>query len=275
MKVSLIKNTIVWTRSSSTEIVFLIITTSYHLFPVDTNEGEEAGEGEGIDEQFKQEIRSNITNIISMASQQAEREEQMRYEGEQEPEGDSDHEQDDYADQLESKTGVEDEQDSKEMDDEPQQVEEEKEVFEKDVKESEEHEAEVKELELIETPKQTKNDLTESSRAERQSNNRLESSETELAEESDKLPKNIFKSRVSIVDIPKLVKTEFRLILQNQKIPFSKLHKIFPPTKRIGLQQLIDHFKSFKRFENDVIVEQICRYLVENDANGDVIHYDK
>lgn len=73
--------------------------------------------------------------------------------------------------------------------------------------------------------------------------------------------KNIFKSRVSIVDIPKIAKVEFRLILQNKKIPFEKMIKIFPNTKRVGLQQLIDHFKSFGRFESDIMLEQICRYL--------------
>lgn len=73
--------------------------------------------------------------------------------------------------------------------------------------------------------------------------------------------KNIFKSRVSIVDIPKIAKVEFRLILQNKKIPFEKMIKIFPNTKRVELQQLINHFKSFGRFESDIMLEHICRYL--------------
>jgi hypothetical protein len=84
----------------------------------------------------------------------------------------------------------------------------------------------------------------------------------------------IFKNRVSIIDIPMVAKIEFRLILQNQKIPFEKMHEIFPNTKRVGLNQLIKHFKSFGRFENDYMLEQICRYLVENDAVGDVIKYN-
>jgi hypothetical protein len=86
---------------------------------------------------------------------------------------------------------------------------------------------------------------------------------------------HIFKNRVSIIDIPMVAKIEFRLILQNQKIPFEKMHEIFPNTKRVGLNQLIKHFKSFGRFENDYMLEQICRYLVENDAVGDVIKYNE
>ena len=105
--------------------------------------------------------------------------------------------------------------------------------------------------------------------------NKTESSFVEDEAVEQKLSnKNLFKSRVSIVDIPKMVKDEFRLILQNKKIPFEKLIKIFPETKRVSLKQLIDHFKSFKRFEDDDLVEKVCRYLVENDANGDVIEFD-
>lgn len=265
--------------------------TSQDYEETGAREGEDTGEGEEVDEQFKQEIRFNITNIISMASEQAEREEKMQQEDEDE--GDTDKGGDGTESKLDTEhkeeveeeikgEGIREEVNEEVQEEDNQQVEEEvqedvREEVEEEVKEEDKeevHEVEEKELEPIETPKQTKHDLADSSRIEGQSDNRLESSETEIVEELTK-PKDIFKSRVSIVDIPKLVKTEFRLILQNQKIPFSKLQRIFPPTKRIGLQQLIDHFKSFNRFDNDVIVEQVCRYLVENDANGDIIHYDK
>lgn len=88
-------------------------------------------------------------------------------------------------------------------------------------------------------------------------------------------PKDILKSRVSIVDIPSIVKGEFRLILQNLKIPFDKLNKFFPKSKRITLAELVDHIKSLNRFESDELIEQICRYLVENDTKGDIIKYDE
>ena len=101
-----------------------------------------------------------------------------------------------------------------------------------------------------------------------------ESTQPENMDYLDK-PKDILKSRVSIVDIPTNVKVEFRLILQNLKIPFDKLTKFFPKSKRITLSELVDHFKSLKRFESDQLVEQICRYLVENDTKGDIIKYDE
>lgn len=88
-------------------------------------------------------------------------------------------------------------------------------------------------------------------------------------------PKDILKSRVSIVDIPTVVKVEFRLILQNLKIPFDKLNKFFPKSKRITLSELVDHIKGLNRFESDELIEQICRYLVENDTKGDIIKYDE
>jgi hypothetical protein len=102
----------------------------------------------------------------------------------------------------------------------------------------------------------------------------LNDSSEEVCEEYEN-PRVNFRNRVSIVDIPKVVKEEFKLILQNQKIPFEKMRKIFPKTQRIALAQLIDHFKQFNRFEVDAILEQVCRYLVENDAEGDVISYDR
>lgn len=42
----------------------------------------------------------------------------------------------------------------------------------------------------------------------------------------------------------------------------------------MNLKQLIDHFKEFSRFQDPTTIEYICRYLVENDWNGDVIEYD-
>ncbi|CAI2363378.1 unnamed protein product [Moneuplotes crassus] len=104
--------------------------------------------------------------------------------------------------------------------------------------------------------------------------NRSDSSEDVELEDPRSSNLNVFKSRVSIVDIPQFVKIEFKLILQNKKIPYEKIKKLFPPTKRISLQQLKDHLLQLGRFEEPVIIEQICRYLVENDANGDMIAYN-
>lgn len=89
------------------------------------------------------------------------------------------------------------------------------------------------------------------------------------------VPKPVLNQRVSIVDIPKDVKTEFRLILQNNHIPYEKIKSIFPNTNRVQLSQLIDHFKSLNRFEDAELLEQVCRYLVENDTQGDIIPYDE
>lgn len=87
-------------------------------------------------------------------------------------------------------------------------------------------------------------------------------------------PPEDLKSRVSIVDIPTPIQTEFKLILQNLKIPFDKLDKFFPNTKRITLAQLMDHIRQLDRFDSEEIIEQVCRYLVENDTKGDVIKFD-
>ena len=88
------------------------------------------------------------------------------------------------------------------------------------------------------------------------------------------IPIKVMK-RVSIVDIPRDVKTEFRLILQNKKIPYEKIKNIFPDTNRLQLNQLIEHFQSFGRFEDKILLEQVCRYLVENDTQGDIISYNE
>jgi len=103
------------------------------------------------------------------------------------------------------------------------------------------------------------------------------SEESEIEDNSNLLskPKEDIRNRVSIIDIPKTAKTEFKLILQNQKIPFSKMGKIFPNTKRVHLAQLIEHFKKFDRFESDETIEKVCRYLVENEEVGDLIPYDE
>ncbi|CAI2387658.1 unnamed protein product [Moneuplotes crassus] len=109
------------------------------------------------------------------------------------------------------------------------------------------------------------NDLTE---------NRSDSSIEMELEEKKSSNTNVYKSRVSIVDLPEFVKIEFKLILQNKKIPYEKISKLFPSTKRISLEQLKVHFEELQKFEDPDIIEQICRYLVENDAHGDLIPYD-
>ena len=119
------------------------------------------------------------------------------------------------------------------------------------------------------------NENFETSHLDDPSENRSDSSvEIESEVNKNESNKNLFKSRVSIQDIPVQIKIEFRLILQSLKIPFEKMHMIFPQTKRVGLKQLIDHFKGFNRFQDNIMVEHICRYLVENDSKGDVIEYD-
>ena len=88
------------------------------------------------------------------------------------------------------------------------------------------------------------------------------------------IPIKVMK-RVSIVDFPKDVKTEFKLILQNKKIPYEKIKNIFPDTNRLQLNQLIEHFQSFGRFEDKILLEQVWRYLVENDTRGDILPYSE
>lgn len=100
-------------------------------------------------------------------------------------------------------------------------------------------------------------------------------SDKDVSEEESDHPRSVYKSRVSIKHIPSVVNTEFKLILQNKKIPFEKMRKIFPPSKRIRLDELIEHFKSFNRFENIELLEKICRYLVEMDTEDANVLYSK